>query len=274
MESEETRKKLLKHVRTPPPVLSLSGSDPNGGAGIETDLKTFHQHGVYGMAIPTLLTVQNTAGVYKVKFLDPDFLEEQWNAIFADLKPRAIKMGAMGSRKMVLRIAKLLSQKNAKGIPIVVDPVMGSTSGMPLLEPKAISILINRIFPLCRVITPNTHEFSKLCGKEVNADNAAELLKIFGKDKPYAILLKGGHFNGSESIDLLWHQGRITRFKSPRLPQSAHGTGCVLASSIAANLALGQSIPTACRNAKGFVHEALTSAPKLGKGQRVLNLWV
>ncbi len=260
--------------RNPPIVLSISGSDPSGGAGIEADLKTFHQHGVYGMAIPTLLTAQNTVGVQNIQFLNPDFLEEQWNAIFADLCPNAIKIGALGSRDMVLRIAKLLSKKEAKGIPIVLDPVMGSTSGIPLLEPKAVSILINHIFPLCRVITPNTLEFSKLCGKEVTADKAAELLKVFGKDKPYAILLKGGHFTGSQSIDLLWSQNRITPFKSSRLNLNAHGTGCVLASSIAANLALGQSIPTACRNAKAFVHEALTSAPKLGKGQRVLNLWV
>ena len=110
--------------RNPPIVLSISGSDPSGGAGIEADLKTFHQHGVYGMAIPTLLTAQNTVGVQNIQFLNPDFLEEQWNAIFADLCPNAIKIGALGSRDMVLRIAKLLSKKEAKGIPIVLDPVI------------------------------------------------------------------------------------------------------------------------------------------------------
>lgn len=255
-----------------PIVLSISGSDPSGGAGIEADLKTFHQYRVYGMAIPTLLTVQNTTGVRKIRFLDSDFLEEQWKAIFADLRPHAIKIGALGSREMVLRISKLLGRKEARGIPVVLDPVMGSTSGTPLLEPDALSILIQRIFPHCRIITPNIDEFSTLCGHEVKMDPVEKTLRSFGKDKPYSILLKGGHFTGTESIDWLWHQNRLVRFKSPRLPGHAHGTGCVLASAIAANLAHGNAVTASCRNAKAFVHEALSNAVKLGKGQKVLNL--
>jgi len=262
----------MQHKRIPI-VLSISGSDPSGGAGIEADLKTFHQHGVYGMAIPTLLTVQNTTGIRKVRFMDPDFLEEQWNAIFADLRPHAIKIGALGSRKMVLRISRLLDKKEAKGIPIVLDPVMGSTSGTPLLEPDALSILTRRVFPHCRIITPNIHEFSKLCGREMKTDSVEKSLRAFGKDKSYSLLLKGGHLTGVESVDWLWHQNRIVRFKSPRLSVQAHGTGCVLASAIAADLAHGTAVISACRNAKAFVHEALSHAVKLGKGQKVLNLW-
>ncbi len=263
----------MKRKKPLPIVLSISGSDPSGGAGIEADLKTFHRHGVHGVAIPTLLTAQNTVGVRKVRFLDPDFVEEQWRVIFADFRPKAIKLGALGSRSMVLRIAKLLERKEAAGIPVVLDPVMGSTSGAVLLESSALSILKNRVFPRCHVITPNAGEFSVLSGKKIDMQNAEAVLRTFGKDKPYAILLKGGHLAGTESVDMLCQHGKLSRFGGKRLPVHAHGTGCVLASSIAANLALGRSLPAACRQAKVFVHRALTSSFKLGEGRNVLNLW-
>jgi len=267
----------MLHSKSPPVVLSISGSDPSGGAGIEADLKTFQQHGVYGMAISTLLTAQNASSVQDVQFLDPNFLEKQWDALFADVRPDAIKIGALGSRKMTLRIAKLLSSREAKGIPVVLDPVLGSSTGTSLLEQSALPVLMNKVFPLCRIITPNAVEFSILSQTKVDRENAEPLLRGFGKKKPYAILLKGGHLHGSESIDLLWDNDRVTRLRSPRLLLNVHGTGCVLASAIAARLAMGQTLPTACRFAKTFVHEAIATAiplGKSGKGTRSLNLWI
>lgn len=264
----------MPKVKNAPVALSISGSDPGGGAGIEADLKTFHQHGVYGMALPTLLTVQNFLGVKKVRFLDPDFLEEQWNALFKTIRPDAIKIGALGSRRMVLRIVKLLASPEAKGIPVVLDPVLNSSSGAVLLEAKALPFLINRLLPLCRIVTPNASEFFILASKKVGTETAAETLRNFGRDKPYAILLKGGHFKGDESVDLLWDHNRLTRFKSPRLRRNAHGTGCVLASSIAAQLAKGKTLSMACDRAKEFVHNALDKAFPLGAGNPTLNLWV
>ncbi len=213
-------------------------------------------------------------GVKNVVFLNADFLEEQWNALFADMRPAVIKIGALGSSEIVLRIAKLLSSAKAKGIPVVLDPVLGSTSGTPLFEKKALPVLTKRIFPLCRVITPNIDEFSTLCGKKVDATNASSLLREFGSNKPYAILLKGGHLSGPNSADLLFDKGRISRFENPRLSKKAHGTGCVLASSIASNLAQGCKLPAACSHAKTFVHEAMATMHKLGKGRSPLNLWV
>jgi hydroxymethylpyrimidine/phosphomethylpyrimidine kinase len=254
-------------------VLSISGSDPSGGAGIEADLKTFHRHGIYGMAIPTLLTAQNTLGVRGVCFLDPDFLAEQWRTLLTDLRPSAIKIGALGSKRMVLQVVKLLSSPAAAGIPVVLDPIMGSTSGAGLLESNAFPVLASRLIPLCRLITPNAPEFSALCGMNIKSDTAVASLRAFGRDKPYAILLKGGHFSGSESLDLLWDQGHVTRLRGVRLPGDIHGTGCVLASSVAANLALGCSLLTACRRAKSFLHKAIATAPRLGNGRPPLNLW-
>ncbi len=259
-----------------PVVLSLSGSDPSGGAGIEADLVTFHRHGVYGMALPTLLTAQNSAGIRQVRFLDPDFLAKQWRAVFDDVRPAAIKIGALGSRSMVLRVQRLLSSPEAKGIPIVLDPVLGSTAGVSLFENGALPLL-KRILSLCRVVTPNAGEFSRLSGEtaaSLKSDDAIAALRAFGKDKPYAILLKGGHFEGSESTDWLWDQGRLTRLKGPRLPSSAHGTGCALASSIAAHLALGHSLPSACRKAKIFVQSSLAQAVSVGRGRKFLNPWI
>lgn len=263
----------MRHAKPPLVVLSISGSDPSGGAGIEADLKTFHRHGVYGMAIPTLLTAQNTLGVRGVRFLDPDFFAEQWRTLFADLRPAAIKIGALGAKRMVLQVVKLLSSPAAAGIPIVLDPIMDSTSGADLLGSNAFPVLVNRLIPLCRVITPNALEFSALCGMNIKSDTAVASLRAFGRDKPYAILLKGGHFSGPECLDLLWDQGHVTRLRSVRLSGDIHGTGCALASSIAANLALGCSLPTACRRAKSFLHKALATAPRLGNGRHPLNLW-
>lgn len=256
--------------KKPPPVaLTIAGSDPGGGAGQEADLKIFLRHGVYGLNLTTLLTVQNTLGVRAVRGLDPGFLEKQWKALFADFRPGVIKLGALGSLPMARRVIKLLNAKEARGIPVVFDPVLGSTSGSPLLDPKALALLRRALLPRGRVATPNLPEFDALFGPfptSTTSMTAPERLRALGK-LPYAVLLKGGHAGGARSDDWLWENGRLTTLKGARLPVgNAHGTGCALASAIAANLAKGKGLVAACREAKAFVARGIARAPALGKG--------
>ena len=270
-----SRKSARKSSRKPPVVLSISGSDPSGGAGQEADLKAYLRHGVYGLNLTTLLTVQNSLGVQAVHPLDPAFLELQWKALFADIPPAVIKIGALGALPMVERVAKLLNTREARHIPVVLDPVLGSTSGSPLLAARALSLFKRKLLPRCRVITPNLPEFETLFGaslKKLSTDATPEKrLRALGI-LPYAILLKGGHAAGLESPDWLWDNGRLTVFRGKRLPaKNAHGTGCTLASSIAANLARGKSLRVACKEAKAFVAHGLATAPDLGHGSGPLN---
>jgi hydroxymethylpyrimidine/phosphomethylpyrimidine kinase len=253
----------------PPVALTIAGSDPSGGAGQEADLKAFLRHGVYGLNLTTLLTVQNTLGVSAVRTLDPAFLEKQWKALFADFRPDVIKLGALGALPMAKRVIKLLNTEEARGIPVVFDPVLGSTSGSPLLDPKALALLRRTLLPRSRVVTPNLPEFDALFGPfnaPTTAKTAPERLRSLGR-LPYAILLKGGHGKGTRSDDWLWDDGKLFVLPGKRLPVgNVHGTGCTMASSIAANLAQGKNLATACRAAKAFVSRGIARAPDLGKG--------
>jgi len=255
-----------------PIVLSISGSDPSGGAGLEADLKTFHQHGVYGMAVPTLLTVQNTLGVRKVKTLEPDFLEEQVDFLLEDIFPTVIKIGSIGSRRMVQALIRILSQQRFDKVKIVVDTVLISTSGAGLFDMHGLPDFIDRLLPRAFLITPNLPEFDLLSGKATTEANAAAHLLAFGRDKPYAILLKGGHFPG-DPVDFLYHKGNIRSFPAARIEtRHTHGTGCALASAIAANLAHGMELLDAVAQGRAFVREAIRTNPGLGNGKGPLNL--
>jgi hydroxymethylpyrimidine/phosphomethylpyrimidine kinase len=259
-------------LEKPPIVLSISGSDPSGGAGLEADLKTFHQHGVYGMAVPTLLTVQSTLGVRKVNYLEPDFLEEQVDHLLEDLVPAVIKIGAIGSRRMVQALVRILSQQRMDKVKIVVDTVLIATSGAALFDIRGLPDFIERLLPRAFLITPNLPEFDLLTGKSTTEANAAAHLLSFGRDKPYAILLKGGHFPG-DPIDYLYHRGTVRNFAAPRIEtRNTHGTGCALASAIAANLALGMELEGAVIGARAFVRAAIETNPGLGGGRGPLNL--
>ena len=255
-------------------VLSLSGSDPSGGAGLEADLKTFQAHGVYGMAAPTLLTVQNTTGVRKVKTLEPDFFEEQVAFLLEDLFPDAIKIGAIGDRRMLQALVRILSQQRLAKVPVVIDTVLNSTSGAPLFEMRGLSEFIDRLLPRAAVITPNVPEFDLLFGKPTTEANAAAHLLAFGRDKPYAILLKGGHFPG-DPIDFLCHGQTVRSYPGERIDTPhTHGTGCALASALAANLALGMDIEGAAERARRYVREAIRNHPGLGNGRGPLGFAV
>jgi len=257
--------------RTQPVVLALSGSDPSGGAGLEADLKTLHRHGVYGMAVPTLLTVQNTTGVRKVKTLEPDFFEEQVEFLLEDLPPDVIKIGAIGDRRMLQAIIRILSRHRAEGFKVVVDTVLSSTSGASLFDMRGLADFIDRLLPHAHVVTPNVPEFDLLTGKATSEANAAAHLLVFGRDKPYAIYLKGGHFAG-DPVDFLFHRQTVKNFTSPRIhTPHTHGTGCALASAMAANLALGLDLPEAVAQARAYVRRAIETNPGLGSGKGPLN---
>jgi hydroxymethylpyrimidine/phosphomethylpyrimidine kinase len=254
-----------------PIVLTLSGSDPSGGAGLEADLKALQRHGVYGMAVPTLLTVQNTTGVRRVRTLEPDFFEEQVDFLLEDLFPSVIKIGAIGDRRMLQALIRLLSQKRLEGVRIVVDTVLSSTSGTGLFDMRGLQEFIDRLLPRAYLITPNVMEFDLLTGKVTTESNAAAQLLSFGRDKPYAILLKGGHFPG-DPVDFLYHRGNIRSFPSQRIATPhTHGTGCTLASAIAANLALGFELEQAVARARAYVLDAIRTNPGLGAGRGPLN---
>src|SRR5690606_24183900 len=165
----------------PPVPPTIAASAPRGGAGQEADLKTFLRHGVYGMNLTTLLTVQNTRGVRDVRPLDPAYLETQWKALFADIRPDVIKLGALGALPMAKRVLKLLNTKEARGLPVVFDPVLGSTSGSPLLDPKALALLRRELLPRSRVTTPNLPEFEALFGPFPAAMTPPARLRSLGK---------------------------------------------------------------------------------------------
>jgi hydroxymethylpyrimidine/phosphomethylpyrimidine kinase len=251
----------------PPVVLAISGSDPSGGAGLEADLKVLHQHGVHGMAVPTLLTVQNTLGVRKVKSLEPEFLEEQLACLVEDMFPAVIKIGAIGSRSVLQALIRFLSQGRMQGVRVVADTVMQATSGAGLFDMRGMPEFLDRLLPLCHLITPNVPEFELIIGRKTTPANATAHLLAFGRDKPYSILLKGGHFQG-DPVDYLYHRQTVITFPGRRVDTPhTHGTGCALASAIAANLALGLELPEAVSRARAYVQRAIEGNPGLGRGK-------
>jgi hydroxymethylpyrimidine/phosphomethylpyrimidine kinase len=250
-------------------VLAIGGSDPSGGAGVQGDLKTLHQHGVYGAAAITLLTVQSTRGVSRVDVLDAALVSEQIDAVLSDLDVRVIKTGALGSEAIVHAIAKRIDR------PLVVDPVLLASSGAELASEPALQALVRELVPRATIVTPNTIEATAISGVEIDhvasARRAAERIVSMGAQ---AALVKGGHLEGDRSIDVLAWNGGIEELALPRIAtQAGHGTGCALASSIAARLARGATLLDAVRGAKGWVHRALATAPAIGEGRGPLDLF-
>lgn len=255
-----------------PVALSIAGSDPSGGAGLQADLKTFHQHGVYGISVVTLLTVQNTQRVDAVEVLDSKFVLAQLEAVLGDIPPTAAKTGALGSAAVIDATAE---QAGRFSFPLVVDPVMISKHGVPLIDEDAVQVLKSRLLPHATLVTPNLHEAAKLADREVSdlASMEAAALAICELGVPN-VLIKGGHRDG-ESIDLLRADGEFHRLASARIDTpNTHGTGCVLSAAITANLANGRRIVSAVESAKRFVTSAIESNPKLGHGHGPLNLFV
>lgn len=249
--------------------LTIAGSDPSGGAGIQADLKTFHQFGVYGEAVLTLLTVQNTVGVEEVRVLDADFVAAQLRAVVGDIPPGAAKTGALGSEALVERVAELAGEF---AFPVVVDPVMISKHGAPLMDEEAREALRRMLLPRARLVTPNVPEAEVLAGMAIgNVEEAWEAARVILSLGPEAVLVKGGHLEG-ESVDLLlWREGRA-EFPASRIEtKHTHGTGCSYSAAITALLAQGVALEEAVGRAKRWIHAAIATNPGLGQGQGPVN---
>lgn len=256
------------HPRPVPIALTIAGSDSGGGAGIQADLKTFAACGVYGASVITAVTAQNTKGVSAVHVVPADIVAAQIDAVFSDLDVRAVKIGMVARQDVVEAIVAGLARWTPA--PLVVDPVMIATSGDSLLAPDAVAVLRDRLLPRATLITPNLPEAAALLGETVAADDAAiarqgRALLAIGCE---AVLIKGGHGSGPESIDHLFTADGIVRFPAPRLDTAnTHGTGCTLSSAIAAFLARGEDLVSAVGAAKAYVTAAITAADRLAVGR-------
>jgi hydroxymethylpyrimidine/phosphomethylpyrimidine kinase len=252
---------------TTPVALTIAGSDSSGGAGIQADLKTFAALGVYGASAITALTAQNTKGVTGIHAVPAEFLRAQIDAVFGDLDVGAVKIGMVAQLASIEAIADALKRWSPRHI--VLDPVMVATSGDRLLAAEAVEALRHKLIPLAIVITPNLPEAAALLDEPVATSGVAiesqgERLLALGCP---AVLIKGGHGEGSESIDYLVRANGSVALSAPRVAtQNTHGTGCSLSSAIAAELAKGAELETAVRNAKSFVSAAIAAADRFTVG--------
>ena len=261
--------RLMSPTKPPPIALTIAGSDPSGGAGIQADLKTFHQLKVYGTAVVTLITVQNSVRVSRVEALAADLIAAQIQAVVEDLPPAAAKTGALGNAAAVEAIATI-----SLSCPLVVDPVMISKHGAPLIDAAARSALRTRLLPRAVLVTPNLMEAAELAGIPVEdpaqMKEAARRIADFGTG---AVLVKGGHLEG-DALDILLHNGVFTEYRSARFDtRHTHGTGCTYSAAITAWLARGLELEDAVGQAKRFITEAIRSAPGLGTGSGPVNHW-
>lgn len=249
--------------------LTIAGSDPSGGAGIQADLKTFHQHGVYGEAALTLLTVQNTVGVSRVEFLSPDFVVEQIRAVVSDIPPQAAKTGALGNAAIVEAVA---AEASSFAFPLVVDPVMISKHGASLLAEEARRALEVCLLPRAALVTPNLHEAAALTGREVTSvEEMREAARRLHGMGARAVLVKGGHLVGA-AVDLLFDGSAFEEFTGERFDtRHTHGTGCSYAAAITARLAWGYELRDAVQGAKQWIGEAIRTNPGLGRGSGPVN---
>lgn len=254
-------------------VLTIAGSDSSGGAGIQADIKTITAHNIYATSVVTALTAQNTVGVQGIMEATPEFVAQQIDSIFTDIKPDAVKIGMVSNEKIIEIIYNKLIEYNAKNI--VVDPVMVSTSGSKLLSDSALNMLSTKLLTLGKIITPNIPEAEILSNISIeNQDDMVKAAKIISKNLDSAILIKGGHLV-SDATDLLYKDGKIKWFSSERIDtDNTHGTGCTLSSAIACNLAKNLSISVSIKNSKKYLTNALEYGLDLGLGSGPVNhMW-
>lgn len=248
-----------------PNLLSIAGSDPSGGAGIQADLKSFAARGAYGMAVITALTAQNTRGVSGVHPVPPDFVAAQIAAILADIRVDGVKIGMIATAA----IAEVIAAALPPGLPLVLDPVMVAKGGAPLLPAEAVAALTRHLLPRATLLTPNLPEAAALLGaaeatgREVMADQARRLLAL----GPKAVLLKGGHLAGPDSPDVLATEAGLRWFDGPRVAtRNTHGTGCALSSALAVELAKGAPPDQAVLAAKSWLSDAIAASGALDVG--------
>ena len=258
-------------TRRLPSVLSIAGSDPGGGAGIQADLKTFAAFRLHGLSVITAITAQNMRQVSAVHNVPARVVEQQLQALFADFDIRAVKIGMLGSAANVVAVAEFLRSSGVRNV--VLDPVLASSSGARLLSTRGVSALRETLIPLTNVFTPNLPEAEALLGRRVrSADDARRAAQDLRRLGARAVLLKGGHGHGAMLCDYLADARGIHEFRHARLPIQAHGTGCVLSAAIAAGLALGHARLAAIRVAQDYLQHALHASYRPGKGPiRALN---
>ena len=250
--------------------LSIAGSDSSGGAGIQADLKTMTMNGVFAMSAVTALTAQNTTGVAAIFEVTPEFLGQQIDAVFTDIRPDAVKIGMVSSSLLIEKIAERLKFYQAEHV--VLDPVMVATSGSRLIAEEAVETLKRELIPLASLVTPNIPEAEILAEMKITgkADMEAAARKI-GAAYHCAVLVKGGH-DIQDADDLLYQDGRMRWFHGRRIANpNTHGTGCTLSSAIAANLAKGFSMEESVERAKAYISGALSAMLDLGKGRGPMN---
>lgn len=259
---------------TYPTVLTIAGTDPSGGAGIQADLKTFAALGCYGMSVITALVAQNTCGVRAIHSVPPDFVKAQLLAVLEDIRPDAIKIGMVHSVELVNVIVEVLG--SYPDIPVVFDPVMIATSGHRLIKEDTIDAIVTKLFPLAQLITPNMDEAALLAGIPVTTlDDMYEAAAHIMALKPKNLLLKGGHLQSDKLTSMLVNaQGLVREYHSNKIEtKNMHGSGCTLSSAIASFLARGFSLTDAVTEAQDYVHGAIFNAADviIGKGDGPLN---
>ena len=247
--------------------LSIAGSDPSGGAGIQADLKSFSANHVFGMTVITALTAQNTRGVTDIHLPPVDFIKAQINAIFEDIQVDAVKIGMVANASIAKAVKDALVDQHCRHI--VVDPVMVAKGGAPLLDPDAVEAVRCDLLPLASVVTPNLPEAGvllRLPAAKTRAEMASQGRELLSYG-PDAVLMKGGHFEGEHSPDLLVTEADDVWFEANRIDSmNTHGTGCSLSSALAAGLARGMSMIAATQAAKSFITEAIQHADRLEVG--------
>ncbi len=253
--------------------LTIAGSDSGGGAGIQADLKTFHHFGVYGTSALTLITAQNTLGVWAVHRLQPKLVAKQIEVVASDFAVRAAKTGALGSEELIEVVAAGVEEH---AIPnLVVDPVMISKHGDPLLAKGAVDALRARLFPRAALVTPNLYEAAELLGGPVeNEQQMRDAARAVCDLGAAAVLVKGGQLPGEQAVDLLYDGTAFVRLAAPRIDTPhTHGTGCTYSAAITALLARGEKLADAVHQAKDFISRAIASAPGLGHGHGPVDHW-
>jgi hydroxymethylpyrimidine/phosphomethylpyrimidine kinase len=255
-----------------PLALTVAGTDPCGGAGIQADLKTFAALGVYGFSVITVVVAQNSTQVLGTAPLDPEMVGRQIGALMAHSRPQAMKTGALGNAEIVAEVAQSIS---GFGLPApVVDPVMISSSGAQLLDERGEVVLRERLLPIAALVTPNLPEAQALSGIRITDLNAMrKAARLIYRMGPRAVLIKGGHLPADQApVDVLYDGDRFVELAEERIEGGgAHGTGCALSAAITAWMARGAELEEAVRKAKEFVTRALRYAFQLGEGRRLLN---
>ncbi len=257
----------MNQVRT---ALTIAGSDPSGGAGLQADLMTFRAMGVYGLGIPSVLTAQNTSGVQHIHELPAGFVSEQIEVLVRDIRPDAVKTGMLYTAAAVQAVAERIREFSLENL--VVDPVTVSSTGVLLMEDGVLEAVRRYLFPLSMVITPNMYEASVLTGIDIKDEKDLQETAVRLRESgPRAVIITGGHMKG-RAVDLLFDGEGFLSLGNEMLAGEYHGTGCVFSSSLTACLALGLDIKEAFARAKDFTFNAMKSALAVGRGMKVLDL--